>query len=455
MERVFRDSVITIGAKVLVFIIGLLASIVIARVLGPTWRGYFALIMIPHAVFLIVAPLGINRGNVYYVGKEPERVGDIVNHSLWSGLIIGTVCFIIFGIYTYTEYFTVFSEGLIPGFFILIVATFPLMLVSLYFDAIIHGRDLILIRNLKEVFITAFMLFVTLTGFFVFKKGLLAPVASVFITTIVGFFISVFLVNKYVTKLKIRKVNWGYLRKNFAFGFKNHISVASVMLIGSMIILMARHRIPFEVHRFDQLEQIAFLAMAVMFFERGMTLPRSIAFALLPKLTSAGAKDALRSTLKVSRYNVVFTLVIFLLLYIFIEPLVILLYGKDFEQIAIPFKALVPGAICLGLGEVWATGLFARGKTNAILLAGVLGLLTAAFSGYYLLFNMKILGGGIACSLGFFVYALVLLIAFAIEAPFRGRDMFVLGGEDIAEIKAKFSHKNNKNKNDRMDTSET
>lgn len=454
MERVFRDSVITIGAKVLVFIIGLIASIVIARVLGPTWRGYFALIMIPYAVFLIVAPLGINRGNVYYVGKEPERVGDIVNHSFWSGLIIGTVCFIIFGLYIYTGYFKKFSEGLIPGFFIIIVATFPLMLVSLYFDAIIHGRDLILMRNLKEVFITAFMLIVTLTGFFVFHKGLLAPVASVFITTIVGFFVSIYLVNKYVTKLKIRKVNWGYLSKNFAFGFKNHISVAAVMLIGSVIILMARHRIPHEFN-YRQVDQIAFLAMAVMFFERGMTFPRSIAFALLPKLTGADAKDALKSTLKVSRYNVIFTLVTFLLLYFFIEPLVILLYGEAFERIAIPFKALVPGAICLGLGEVWATGLFARGKTNAILLAGLLGLLTATFSGYYLLFNMKILGGGIACSLGFFVYALVLLIAFAIEAPFRGRDMFILGGEDIAEIKAKFSNKNNKNKNDRMDTSET
>jgi O-antigen/teichoic acid export membrane protein len=444
VERVFRDSVITVGAKLLVAIIGLVISVVIARMLGPTWRGYLALIMLPHAIFLIVAPLGINRGNLYSVGKEPERVGDIVNHSLWSGLIIGTVCFVIFVFYTYTGQFAVFSKGLRIGFFLLITITFPLMLISLYFDAIIHGRDLILIRNLKEIFVNALVLLVLLFGFYVLHKGLLAPVLSVFVGTIVGFFLSIFLVHKYVSKLKLRRVNWGYLRKNFAFGFKNHISAASVMLIASVMILMARHRIPIplDVNRF-QVSQIAFLAMAVAWFERGMMLPRSISFALLPKLTSAGAKDALKYTLKVSRYNVVFTLVIFILLYFLIEPLVVLLYGEAYQRIAIPFKALVPGAICLSFGEVWATGLFARRKTNAILLAGILGLLTAVVSGYYLLFFMKIKGAGLTCSAGFFVYALVLLIAFALDTPFRSRDMFVLGGEDIAEIKAKFSHKNN------------
>lgn len=451
MDRVFRDSVISIGAKILIILVGLVSSVIIARVLGPTWRGYFALIMIPHALFLRAAPLGIDRGNVFYIAKEPERTEDIVANSVWSALIIGTVCFVMFALYTSTEHFAVFSKGLHIGYFIIIGSIFPLMLTSLYLDAIIYGRDLILIRNLKEVFLNTLQLVVTLLGFYVFDKGLLAPVAGVFFAAIIGFFISLYLVNNHVIKLKFRKFDWGYLRKKFAFGFKNHISTASVMLIVIVIILMARYRIPYE-YLYRQINQIAFLAMAVMFFERGMMLPRAIVFALLPKLTGAKVKDAAAMTAKVSRYNVVFTLVLFLLLFFFIKPIVVLLYGEAFARIAIPFQALVPGAICLSLGEVWAAGLFARGKANAIVIAGVLGLVTATVSGYYLLASMKILGGGVACSLGFFVYALVLLIAYAIDTPFRSRDMFVLGGEDIAEIRSKFGHKKN---NDGVDTSKT
>jgi O-antigen/teichoic acid export membrane protein len=202
------------------------------------------------------------------------------------------------------------------------------------------------------------------------------------------------------------------------------------------MIFMARHRLPQELI-YERVAQIAFIAMAFAMFDRMMTIPRSIVFALLPKITGIDQEDALRWTLKASRYNILFTLVVFLILFFLIEPIAVLFFGKEFAPMAEPFQALAPGAIFLSLGEVLAAGLFARGKANSILLAGILALFTATFVGWFWLHSWGIFGGTLAATLGFFVYALSLLISFAMTIPFKGKEMFILSDSDVADLKRK------------------
>ncbi len=435
-----RDSITTILSKVLVLVLGLAVSVIIARTLGPSWRGALALVLLPQAIFLKTATLGIDRGNIYYCGKEPGRLGDIALYSLWSGLIIGGAAFILLLLYAMTGQFKSFTGHIDMGFFIVIAATFPFVLVASFYDAIVYGRNLILLRNLKEIALNALLLVFVLLGFFVLHKKLLAVVGATFATAVVGCAIAVYLVHRYVIPLRLAKVDWEYFRMNFPFGFKNHVSFAAVALIGSLIILFARYRLPQESLGM-RLEQIAFLSMAVAFIERGITFPRSIVFALIPKITGADAREAIRMLLKASRYNILLTLLFYAVLFYTIDWIVLILYDTPFAPMAEPFKALVPGAIFLSLGEIWAAGLFARGRANAILAAGILGLIAGAVSGYYLLATWSIFGGAVAVSFGFFVYALVLLVAYAIEAPFRSRDMFVLSGLDFEEIKTRLGMK--------------
>jgi len=435
-----RDSVRTIAAKLLILVIGIAASILIARKLGPAWRGALALIMLPQTIFLKAAPLGIDRGNIYFCAKEPERVRDIVRNSFWAGLIIGVAGFILFYIYTLTSAFESFSQGIISGFFIIIASTFPFLLISLYLDAVIYGRDMIGIRNLKEIGVNLLLLMSLIFGFFVMKKELLAAVGASWVVAIFGFIASLILIHKYISPVKLRGIDWSYLRRSFPFGLKNHISIAAIMLIFPVLTFIARSRLPQE-RIFERFEQIAFLAMAFAMFDRGMLMPRSIVFALVPKITGVDQDEALRWTLKASRYNILFTLIVFAILYFLIRDIAVLFYGKSFGPIAEPFKAMVPGAIFLSIGEVLAAGLFARGKVNAILAAGLLGFIVSTITGWYWLNGFSITGGALAATLGFFIYALVLFVAFIIEAPFSGKDMFILSQADMADIKGKLRRK--------------
>ena len=145
--------------------------------------------------------------------------------------------------------------------------------------------------------------------------------------------------------------------------------------------------------------------------------------------------------MKASRFSIVFTLIEFITLLLIIDTLTLLLFGKEFADLALPFKVLVPGAIFLSIGEVLQAGLFARGRANAIMAAGILSLATATITGYFWINSMSIFGGALAATVGCFVYALVLFVFFSLEANFKLKEMFILSRSDIVDIFGKLKNK--------------
>lgn len=81
----------TILARVVVLVIGLAASVITARVLGPDGRGkYFAVVALA-GVIAQAGNLGLSSSNTYIAAREPALSAGLVANGLWICLLTGGI----------------------------------------------------------------------------------------------------------------------------------------------------------------------------------------------------------------------------------------------------------------------------------------------------------------------------------------------------------------------------
>ena len=96
MNSISKNSAITFSSQILIFILGIISSIIIARILGPTGNGIYALIILISTVMLKLGSLAIEAANVYFTGSKKHKIEDIVSNSLLSSLLLGSILFLLF-----------------------------------------------------------------------------------------------------------------------------------------------------------------------------------------------------------------------------------------------------------------------------------------------------------------------------------------------------------------------
>ena len=111
MNSISKNSAITFLSQIFIVALGLITSIILARALGPTGRGIYALIILIPAVMFRLGSLGIEAANVYFTGTKRYEIKDIVSNSLLSSILLGLILiFSFFGI-SYLDIFQRFLNS--------------------------------------------------------------------------------------------------------------------------------------------------------------------------------------------------------------------------------------------------------------------------------------------------------------------------------------------------------
>src|SRR5262249_32664108 len=69
--------------------LGLVNSILVARLLGPSQRGTFSAVLVAATTISMFATLGLAGSNTVVVGRHPEARAAVVGQSLWVSLAAG------------------------------------------------------------------------------------------------------------------------------------------------------------------------------------------------------------------------------------------------------------------------------------------------------------------------------------------------------------------------------
>ena len=134
MISLSKNSAITFSSQILIFILGIIIMIILARALGPTGKGIYTLIILISTVMLRLGTLGIEAANVYFTGSKKYEVRDIVSNSLIDALLLGLILILLFWRIFHFNIFQNFlnSNQINPFYLWLVVLTVPFSLLPLF-----------------------------------------------------------------------------------------------------------------------------------------------------------------------------------------------------------------------------------------------------------------------------------------------------------------------------------
>lgn len=404
MNSISKNSAITFLSQIFIVALGLITSIILARALGPTGRGIYALIILIPAVMFRLGSLGIEAANVYFTGSKRYEIKDIVSNSLLSSILLGLILiFSFFGI-SHLDIFQRFlnSNRINPFYLWLVVLTVPFSLLFGFLNNIFLGKEEIVKYNKINIFRNALQLVAIVVFLLILRQGVFGAVVS-YVLTIVGVTLFVVLLIR-----KIAKISLSYDRRLF----KDSAKYGLKAYFGNLAQFLNYRLDMFLVAAFLAPAAVGYYSIAVGMAEGLWMLPGAIATVLFPRISSLKDTEANNLTPRIARHTFLITFVLSLILALLAEPLIKILFGFAFLPSLMPLLILLPGIIALGGAKTLTADLAGRGKPQFGAYAAFISLAVNIPLNLYLIPKWGISGAAFASSAAYIVATLTVIIAF-------------------------------------------
>lgn len=320
----------TLGLRLITTILTLVASVIAARLLGPSLRGELAVMLILPAVTSATLLLGLDSANLALAGRSPGTYRVIVKYSATYGTGAGGMAMaalLMIGINV-----PAVRLGLELPHFVMSVAMIPPLVVASLLAAAESGRQ----RPWKTNIVLAAGMVVYLSGLVVLAiaENRSAPLA--FISWASGQVAVLFLFVWFARRPKV-PVEHMPLRRYLSFGLGTYAS--SIVLLA-----LLRLDIPF-VQLLSGADQVGFYAVVLPFGEGILLLSTAFTIVALPRIALGSLE--LPQLLEMARALFLLSALLAVVLGIFGPAFVPWLYGSEFSPAVIVLLVLLPGIVFL------------------------------------------------------------------------------------------------------------
>ena len=330
----------TFATRIVLIGIGLITTVVVARILGPEGRGFYAVAMAVGAIGLQFGVLGLNISNTHFVAKDHALLPKLLGNSLVVSCVIGVVAI--------TASYAVFIvwPRLAPlhgSLLLLALAWIPFGLAYLLVQNLLLGvneigtynRTELVNRTLALAIIGGLVMAHKVNVPLVFFGGLVAMAAM----------LAVIVVRLINVAGASPQPSLELFKSNLAYGMRAYLLAFFCFLVIRSDLLMLKYmRGP---------ETAGYYSIAVSMADYIVLLPTVIASLLLPKLSVAadiGQKYRLMKKVVIGSLAIEGPL---LMLSALLAPWAVrLLFGRAFAPSVPAYLWLVPGLLFLSIHTV-------------------------------------------------------------------------------------------------------
>jgi O-antigen/teichoic acid export membrane protein len=398
-------------------------GILTARFLGPHDRGLYSLLwMIPQTLEVLLR-LGIGPANVYMICREKAKPSYIVSNSALLALGLGSVALLAL---PFRDLLGQAILANVNGWYLtLAVSVVPFWLLSTYLTSILHGLNQFQTANQQTIISVASRLFATFIILVVLQRGLF----------------EVFLVNVLISVLA---AIWLLVRvcTLTSASFRPHLQVALETLTFGVkshghTLLSALHvRLDhFLIALFLGPSQVAFYAIARHIAELIGGIHGPISTVLYPRLASGSEPHIHDTTITVCRHVLFLESLVGIVLILASQPMIGLLYGRDYLPVTQPLFILVPGVLMLSLFNLLARNFTSRNKQQTNIVAGGVGLVVNVILNIVLIPRVGISGAALASTVSYSLAAVILAISFSRHSRIPLREFIRVRQSDLTLYK--------------------
>ena len=398
--KFIKDTLTTFSTQIIGVILGLAAAIIIARVLGPSGKGAYTLIILVPTLLATFGTLGIGVANLYFVGKRKYKIADITSNSvvLASGLgILFAASFLAYFYYFHPS----FLKGADPICVLIATLVLPFSLLTAYFSHILLGEQKINKRNLT--ILVQSISFLALLLFFLFiEQSVLSTIMAWVFATIVTTITSILIVRK-LTPIRL-SFHFPLFKDSVKFGVQGYLGLVISFLVYRVDMFM--------VNFFMSITFVGYYSVAVGLAETLWFFPGAVGMVILSRTPRSSSEDANESTPRICRNTIFLTLLAAVLLFVFGKTIINLFFGASFLPALKPMWILLPGIVAVSINKVLCNELIGRGKPIIGTIAAVVSLIINIPLNLLLIPVWGISGAAFASTVSYSVCTVVPLIAF-------------------------------------------
>jgi O-antigen/teichoic acid export membrane protein len=424
---VVRDSAITLVARAIILVLSLATSVVVSRVLGPSTKGSYSIIVLILGITVLVCLFGFASSNVYYGARDPGELPVLAGNSIIAGLGFGLLGAAVLVSLTWLPAFQKYLIGnsVAPSLVRTLAVTVPVILVAANLREIVRADGRIFQYNLLGVVGAAAGLASVVIAVWLLDLGLTGAVTSWVIVQIVSLGAAVWLTAR-VTKRRFY-FDLSLLRRNLTFGLRLHLGNLAQFLNYRLDILL--------VGFFLGPTEVGLYATATALAERIWELPHAIRTVMLHRVAVATSSlDANVLTARAVRIVSLLLLFVGIGIVLGARMLVIALYGSEYVGSIQPLVVLVPGIWALGIGKLLATHMAGSGRPEVGTYAAVISIVFTVALDVVLIPTMGIVGAALASSVAYTIAVVVLLVFFIRTSGLQVSEILIPQRDDFRRL---------------------
>ncbi len=392
---ILRTSIYTLITSIIKLIFGVLASILVARILGPEGKGMLTALLLLPGFLAYIAKSGLGTANVFFSAKK-ENIDEIAGNSLIFILIV-TPLFLIFFLPFRFWYVKTYLNGNI-SFMYLSLILFPIYLCIILFSNIIRGKKKFFSYNIIDGLRSLLKFILLFILIYILSQGVKGALKShLFSESFIAilFIISVLRISNWNIH-----INWNLLKKNLKYGIKSHIGD---------LLLMLNQRLDFWLVGYFLMDKgLGLYSISVGIGELLWIIPYAINLPFFP--LKAENKDI--NSAKIVRNSFIIMLFSAIILGISGWYLIPIFYGKAFIPSVVPFLILLPGLVFWGTARVIFMHFLGEGKPVFLIYFTAPTLIINILLDIWLIPLWHINGGAVASSVSYIIGGLITFIIF-------------------------------------------
>lgn len=374
----------TFAIRTVLVAVGLITSVIVARILGPEGRGLYAVAITVGATGVQLGNLGLHASNTYYVAKDRMLLPSLVGNSLLISFAFGGVgaglAWIAFSLWPRLAPI----DGALLG---LALTWIPFGLACMLLQNLLLGIQEVraynkveLITNIGNVILIGFLVILGIISVeSLFLVGLVALIMTLFWTMwrLRSHFAS------------IPEPSLALFKGNIAYGFKAYLAALFSFLVLRVDLLMVKYML--------DAEQAGYYSIAAAMADMVYMLPVVTGTILFPKLSAM--TDATTKWQFTGRLANRLTLVMFFVAgfaALLAKPMLGLLYGEEFLPAVPAFIWLLPGIVMLSINTIFLNYFAAIGMPPITVYSPVIAVIINIILNLELIPSLGIVGASIS-----------------------------------------------------------
>lgn len=383
------------STKLLVLVIGFINSVVIARTLGVSGQGQYAIALTIYSIGFQVINMGLHSAHSYYLAIDKDNLSKVFGNSIGITFISLVLSFMIIIFFLFTNADVGVSYGVLFS---------AILIIPVYLFYYLHYQTMLVVGkiallNVMDIFVASFHL---LGNTILYLLGYIS-VTSVLCVILLGYIIVDIVEIAYFFNMGV----YPHISLSFYFRcIRLGVVAALACFIGFLIlrvdILM--------VQKLSGIENTGYYSLAENLVEIVNSFGATCTLVMFPKAAALEDRQEkfifTRKVLKIASLCMIGIVLIGELLGGF---LILKVYGMDYELAVAPFRILLIGIILWGIAGIPISYYATEKKYGLSIISYIIAFLCNVLLNYYWIPLYGICGAAWASTVSYFLVAVITL----------------------------------------------